>query len=63
MSRTRLPYHYEDIPSRGAAARFRVGDADDDAIISFPTEKEARDFVREANSKWIPLMTSPGWRY
>lgn len=38
-------YHYEDIPVRGPQCRFRVGDANDNHIASFPTEKQARRFL------------------
>ena len=50
----RKPYglwHYEFIASR-ATKQWRVGDADDDAVQSFDTEEEARDYVREHNARY-----------
>lgn len=58
----RVPYHYEDIPARGDAERFRVGDRDDEVVKSFATENEARDFVRAANASYWTDMP-PSWRF
>ncbi len=58
----RKPYglwHYEFIEGR-KEKQWRVGDADDDAVQSFDTEDEARDYVREHNARF---ETPSSWKF
>lgn len=53
-------WHYEFIENR-TEKQWRVGDADDDAVVSFDTEEEARACVREHNAI-VPAPPSE-WRF
>lgn len=46
------PFHYEDIPARGKAHRFRVGNFEDDVVCDFPSEVEAQEYVRKENQRY-----------
>lgn len=43
-------WHYEFIQDRPKGHQWRVADTDDDVICDFPTEIEAREYVRKHNS-------------
>lgn len=44
-------YHYEYIPERGEDHQYRVADDQDEVVVSFPTEDQAKRFVRQNNKE------------
>jgi hypothetical protein len=54
------PLGYEFIRERRVGTQWRVHDKDDNAITSFPTEKEAEDYVDAVNNG---KRGKPSWNF